>query len=159
MRFEENSIFHVYNQGINRQPIFFTEANYHFFLRKMRSHLLPYADLLCYCLMPNHFHWLIMPKAEGLQVLDPNKPELSKVQRLCRSIGTLLGSYTQAINRQEERTGSLFRAKTKAKDGWVDAFVTIDGEKSHLFFRPDNDYARQCFEYIHQNPVKAGIVV
>jgi hypothetical protein len=54
----------------------------------------------------------------------------------------LLSSYAQAINKQEGRSGSLFRQKTKAK----------------LLDDRDEDYPITCFHYHHQNPVMAGLV-
>ena len=57
MQFHNNQLFHIYNQGNNRRQIFFTEDNYSFFLWKMRAYLLPFGDLIAWCLMPNHFHW------------------------------------------------------------------------------------------------------
>ena len=78
-------------------------------------------------------------------------------QKLSRSIGTLLSSYTRAINKQENRKGSLFRAKTKAKSGIIDGFITIEGKHKDLFFKTDKDYAATCSHYIHQNPVKANL--
>lgn len=182
MRFEPNTIYHIFNQGNNREPIFFQERNYHFFVGKMKKHLLPYGELICYCLMPNHFHWLFYTNAEACEPIKKQRKssdeslqetvrqssddfsrrssdDLSRQQRLSRAIGTLLSSYTRAINNQENRSGSLFRPKTKAKDGWIDDFITVDGKHRVLFFGPDNDYALQCFEYIHQNPVKAGLVL
>ena len=59
MLLETNHIYHIYNQGNNKQKIFFREDNYLFFLQKMKTHLLPYADIMAWCLMPNHFHWMI----------------------------------------------------------------------------------------------------
>lgn len=59
MHFETGDIYHIYNQGNNRQRIFFDRENYLFFLRKMREHLLPHVNILAYCLMPNHFHWMV----------------------------------------------------------------------------------------------------
>jgi len=55
MDFIENNIYHVYNQGNNRQRIFFTYDNQVYFLDKIRKHILPYADILAWCLMYNHF--------------------------------------------------------------------------------------------------------
>jgi len=54
----------------------------------------------------------------------------------------LLSSYAQAINKQEGRSGSLFRQKTKAK----------------LLDTQDRNYPFACFNYIHQNPLNAGLV-
>jgi len=58
-----NVIYHVYNHTNNKEPLFRNEANYHLFLKKLRTHLLPVADLMCYCLMPTHFHLQLLPKA------------------------------------------------------------------------------------------------
>ena len=62
MNFSAGNIYHVYNRGNQKQLIFFKPENYVFFLRKMRKELLPYAEILTYCLMPNHFHWLLLVK-------------------------------------------------------------------------------------------------
>ncbi len=59
MEFIGGRLYHIYNQGNNRQKIFFSSENYLFFLKKMRSHLLKHYELLSWCLMPNHFHWMV----------------------------------------------------------------------------------------------------
>lgn len=154
MNFEPHRIYHVYNQGNNGQAIFIQERNYLFFLEKMRTHILPHADLLAYCLMPNHFHWLLCTKPEACEFIKSNKIEVTESrwnppQVLAHAIGILLRSYAQAINKQENRKGSLFRLHTKAKDGLVNDVITLEGPRKNLFFRLDNDYAWQCFQYIH----------
>ena len=166
MLFQPNAIYHIYNQGNNRQQVFFSDENYLFFLRKMRQFILPHADFLAYCLMPNHFHWLVVTKESACEWLDfsptPNTSSNAKPrQRLSHQVNILLRSYTRAINNQEQRSGSLFRLHTKAKDGWIDEFVEAARRKNStddFRFGIDNDYALQCFFYIHENPVKAGLV-
>ncbi|MFB6341095.1 transposase [Saccharicrinis sp. FJH62] len=59
MDFESDQLYHVYNQGNNKQDIFFCKENYLFFLKKIETHISPYADIIAYCLMPNHFHLMI----------------------------------------------------------------------------------------------------
>ena len=59
MQFEKNLQYHIYNQGNNRQKVFFEPRNYLYFITKMREFILPHADILCCCLMPNHFHILV----------------------------------------------------------------------------------------------------
>ncbi len=156
MKFEPNQIYHVYNQGNNKQKIFFTPQNYHYFIGKMKKYLLPNAELLCFCLMPNHFHWLLYPNESGCHFKETKSPQ--KQQNLSYSIGILLSSYTKAINNQEKRTGSLFRQNTKSKNGWINEFRTRKGEKEEFSFLPTSPYPKKCFEYIHQNPVKAELV-
>ncbi len=166
MKFQPNTIYHVYNQGNNRQQVFFRDENYLFFIRKMRHFLLPYIDFLAYCLMPNHFHWLIITKESACEYLqfpttsgESNNAEPR--QRLSHQINILLRSYSRAINKQERRSGSLFRQHTKAKDGWIDEFTEAARRKNganDFSFGTDNDYASQCFHYIHENPAEAGLV-
>lgn len=174
MKFELNTTYHVYNQGNNQRIIFPQERNYYFFLEKMKKHISPYAEFLAYCLMPNHFHWLIYTKPLAClpsKVLKPGYPsslveELNNYkikgdefffQNLTNNISILLRSYTRAINKQENWSGSLFRTETKCKNGIVDGLITIDGKNKNLFFKPDNHYSKICFEYIHKNPVKANL--
>ncbi|MBK9257375.1 MAG: transposase [Saprospiraceae bacterium] len=155
MEFYKNQIFHVYNQGNDRQKIFFKDDNYLYFLKKMRQFVCPYADFLAYCLMPNHFHFLIYVRETELFKEKP-KP---KTTTLNESIGTMLMSYTSAINKQENRIGSLFRQHTKAEDGWIDDVISIGSKNQKLIFSPDINYGMICFEYIHNNPVKAKLVL
>lgn len=172
MKFIENQVYHVFNQGNNRQEVFLEHEHYLFFLRKVRRYILPLADVLCYCLMPNHFHILLVPNE--LAALPSNavkprikrqvtntaiQPEQDRQEKLSQAIGTLLSSYTKAVNKQRGWSGSIFRGKTKVKDGWIEGPITLEGPNQHLFFRAENGYARQCFHYIHQNPVKAGLVL
>ena len=74
MKFHPNQIYHVFNQGNNRQTVFFEEENYLYFLRKVRKYILSLADILCYCLMPNHFHFLLTPNEEASSTSAAVKP-------------------------------------------------------------------------------------
>jgi len=143
MILEENTFYHVFNQGNDRVKIFYKKDNYHYFLKKLKQFFIPYVSIVCYCLMPNHFHLLIYPK----QDID-NK-------LFTKDLATCLRSYTRAINKQEGKTGSLFRAHTKFKSDTKDSFITVNNKE----LSNPNRYARTCFEYIHQNPVKANMVL
>lgn len=169
MLFEKERLYHIYNQGNNRQPIFFDWENYLFFLQKMRKYLLPYCDMVAYCLMPNHFHWMVEVKEVAIEL---NSDSLSqretitkppKVRTFNDSIGLLIRSYTQAINKQQNSTGSLFRPHTKAEcltqpDGITPSFYNTGFGTQINTHCPEDEYAQVCFDYIHQNPVRARLV-
>ncbi len=59
--------YHLYNRGNNHQTIFFERENYLFFLRQFRHHVaVETADVLAYCLMPNHYHFLVHLRGKDL---------------------------------------------------------------------------------------------
>ena len=130
MHLQPGHTYHIYNRGNNRQRIFFSPENYLYFLAKLRKYLVPQARILAWCLMPNHFHLLVQVREEASPVTCG------------AAFRTLLSSYTRAIQRQESRTGSLFQQQTQARN-------VVDG---------DTSYAGICFCYIHQNPLRAGLV-
>ncbi len=139
MKLIENKLYHFYNQGNNRDNIFFTRENYLYFLKNFRKFVLPHCDVLAYCLMPNHFHSLINTNEKSLMEKKVGGLTLTALNNGFRQ---LLSVYAQAINKQEGRSGSLFRQKTKAK------LVETEIE----------DYPFICFQYIHQNPIKSNLV-
>jgi REP element-mobilizing transposase RayT len=59
MNFTPCNLYHVYNQGNNKQLIFSCDEDYLIFLRLVRKTISPHAEIIAYCLMPNHFHLLI----------------------------------------------------------------------------------------------------
>ena len=144
MKFYPEEIYHVYNRGNIHQKVFFEKRNYPFFLRKMERHLTPYCNFLAWCLMPNHFHWLIQIKsAEKLEAFTTLSGDGS-VNELNKNIGILLRSYTRAVNVAYKNKGSLFQQGTNSKN--VNRGLTIR-----------DNYALICFLYIHQNPIKAKL--
>ena len=77
MQFEKDHIYHIYNQGNNRQQIFFDRENYLFFLQKMNDYLLPYCDIMAWCLMPNHFHWMVYVREIIVEIPTENNLKAS----------------------------------------------------------------------------------
>lgn len=154
MQFNENTIFHIYNQGNNRQQVFYEDAHYLDFLGRMRKFLLPHVDFLAYCLMPNHFHFLVyVRQIEAVfpitQKTTTGRKKIGESTRtLNLSIGILLRSYTNYLNKERGTSGSVFRQKTKAKENWIEDFLTVD----HPAFFGGNTYGETCFQYIHNNP-------
>jgi len=139
MQFYQDKTYHVYNQGNNKQQIFFTNENYLYFLKTYRTLVALHADTIAYCLMPNHFHFLVGTNEQSVKQIKVGSLTLSA---LSNGIRMLLSSYATAINKQQHKTGSLFSQKTKAKP----------------LEQGSENYTRTAFHYIHQNPLEAGLV-
>ncbi|MGD9930951.1 MAG: transposase [Mangrovibacterium sp.] len=141
MQFEPTHVYNVYNRGNNSQQIFFSRENYLYFLNKIRTYVVPFADILAWCLMPNHFHLMLhvnrleipsdAPAASSQRISDykplihqvtsshqvnPEKVNhpMVKTRNLNQSIAIVLRSYTRALQIQQKFTGSLFQHRTKS---------------------------------------------
>ena len=139
MQFEASNLYHIYNRGNNKQPIFFNRDNYLYFLTKVKRYIVPACDILAWCLMPNHFHFLIHANTDTEKII---KETPLKINALTECIRLLLSSYTQGINKQNNSTGNLFQQKTKFK-------CVSEG---------DINYGYTVFNYTHQNPLRANLV-
>ncbi|OQX79034.1 MAG: hypothetical protein B6D64_05475 [Bacteroidetes bacterium 4484_276] len=132
--FEPGFFYHVYNRGNNQENIFIEERNYPYFLDLVSKHLTPVAEIYCYCLLKNHFHFLLRIKDfEDL----PDKL-ISEKNRLHQPFSNLFNAYTKAINKAFNRTGSLFQ------------------EHLDRIRVTDESYLKHLIAYVHLNPVKHG---
>ena len=145
MHFDKDYIFHIYNRS--NQTIFFNRNNYQFFISKIRKHIKPFTEIIAYCLMPNHFHLLVKVNENGVEMVG--EKHRYNTQVLSKQIGIMLSAYTQAINNVFSLKGSLFAHQTKAKQL---------NNLSKIINNPNQNYARNCFMYIHQNPKESGLV-
>src|SRR3989344_4733011 len=133
IKFENNQYYHIFNRGANKANIFFSDRDRNKFLWASRvfndvnanfisvrlkenlgAKLLEedkLVDVLCFALMPNHFHFLLKQnKSDG-------------ISKFMHKLGT---SYTNYINLKYERSGILFQGPFKAVE------VESDEQLTHL---------------------------
>jgi putative transposase len=96
---EKDNYYHIYNKGINGVNIFESEANKTFFLNQFSKHLHEKILIFAYCLMDNHFHFVIRLIEE---------PEI-----VTQGFSNFFNSYAKAFNKENGRTGSLFEKHFK----------------------------------------------
>lgn len=46
MNFEFGQLYHIYNQGNNRQKVYFNRNNYLYYLSKIHDYIVPLSDIL-----------------------------------------------------------------------------------------------------------------
>lgn len=59
---ENGNYYHIYNRGINSTILFKENTNYEHFLKLYDLHINPIAETYAWCLMKNHFHFLVRIK-------------------------------------------------------------------------------------------------
>ena len=147
MPFTQGNIYHIYNQGNNRQTIFLQRRDYLTFLTLYKRLFPAHCSVIAWCLMPNHFHFMIHTDERCNSIIKQGNIYLDPVTN---SIRKLLSGYARIFNAQYQQSGSVFRQKTKSK--------CLSGIK----IKPDSEYLVQdyyvnCFHYIHQNPLTAKL--
>lgn len=117
----EGNVYHIYNRTNNRELLFRSDENRRFFLQRFTHYLSPYLGTYCWCLLPNHFHFLIEVKSaeeikKWLQQFKTLKPtekiyleeNVSSALLLEKAFHQFFTSYSMAYNKMHKRTGKLF---------------------------------------------------
>src|SRR5580704_1412930 len=76
---EPDRCYHIYNHAVGNENLFRSDKNYVSFHAGFKKHILPVADLLCYCLMKNHFHFVIRFRSHEDITTFMNKQDLTLV--------------------------------------------------------------------------------
>jgi REP element-mobilizing transposase RayT len=124
--------YHIYNRGINSDILFKENSNYEHFLLLYDTHINPIAETYAWCLMKNHFHFLV--RIKEVEELVAEKKILPS-----QSFSNLFNAYTKAFNKSYKRHGALFERPFRRKQ---------------INFDP---YLQNVIAYIHNNPVHHNI--
>jgi putative transposase len=99
IKLKEKIHYHITNRGLAKRKIFYKEEDYEWFIDKINKFKLKYnIDIICYCLMPNHFHMII-------------KPDSINAVKFLKSIQA---SYSIHFNKKWNRKGQLFQGRYHA---------------------------------------------
>ena len=99
--YRENSVYHIYNRGVEKRNTFLNNADYKRFLKYLKDALYKYEiTTFCYSLLKNHFHLLIKQMHE------------KDIEKFMRS---LITRYVMFFNFKYDRTGNLFQSPYKAR--------------------------------------------
>ena len=150
---EADGFYHIYNCGNDGIHIFYNDENYRYFLTKFSEYLSSFLKIYSYCLLSNHFHFLVSVRSENevlsasekLTGMDKIITQATKEKEdivasiVSEQFRRFLMAYSKAINKQTGRHGSLFTKRFKR--------IRIDNE----------NYLQRLVYYIHNNPVHHGI--
>ena len=146
--------YHIFNRGVNRQPIFNKQFDYARIINLLRFYKITdpplrfskflqlskdqrktiwkqlenaprNVSIICYCLMPNHFHLLVKQESDN---------------GTSRFLSNFQNGYTKYINIKYNRIGHLLQGQFKA--------VKIGDEEQLLHIS----------RYIHLNPYTSAVV-
>jgi len=92
--------YHIYNRGARQVTIFREPDNYHFVLYRVKEYCQELnLSMIVYCLMPNHYHFLVRQNGENPAGLLPQR---------------VFNSYTKAYNKRYKHSGTIFEGRYKA---------------------------------------------
>ncbi len=149
-KLKENQFFHIYNRSVGKERLFLQDSDCDFFLEKWNQYLTRYLDTYAYCLMGNHFHFLVKIKQVEEAVLESVQKEKTVAARkflqgkidfnafLEDQFKRLFTSYARMLNNRLKRHGSVFQTRFKR--------VRVEQGTAVL--------EKIC--YIHHNPIHHG---
>lgn len=109
--------YHIYNRGLNRDRVFIQSRDYEKLLQKL-SEVLSEGDwvVYAYCLMPNHYHFLI----------EENRMAIAKL------MGRVFTSYAVYFNTKYKKHGPVFEDRFKSKLIQKDSYFQQVSRYIHL---------------------------
>ncbi len=139
VKYVRDGMYHVYNRGVDGRDVFNEDKDYLRFIFSLHEfndkrfamhHRLfkeevaittmpqrPLVNILCFCLMPNHFHLVLQQIADG------------GVTKFMQKLGT---GYTMYYNLKHKRQGVLFQGKFKAVAIETDEYLLHLSRYIHL---------------------------
>lgn len=120
--FANNQFYHIFNRGVEKRITFTNRRDYNRFIdtleyyrfknppsrfsfrgrptiKQVKNDGLLLVEIICFCLMPNHFHLLLKQVEEG---------------GVTKFLGKVANSYTKYFNTKYKRVGPLFQGTFKA---------------------------------------------
>jgi putative transposase len=129
--FEENWVYHIFNRWFFKQNIFFNKKDYERFFLKLQDCIndFPEINLISYCILPNHFHFIVL-----------NKKEWLFISKFMNKIQVSYWNYIKTKYLDNLEKWQVFEWRFKAKQ------ITSD------------EYFNKCLYYVNYNAVKHWIV-
>ncbi|RJQ38055.1 hypothetical protein C4559_02420 [Candidatus Microgenomates bacterium] len=155
-----NEIYHIFNRGIASMPTFSNHKDYRraidaiFYyqnktvplryakflklplnersklLEELRVKMNWWVEIICYCLMPNHFHLL-------LKQIENNG--------ISKFVGNFANSYTRYFNTKQDRKGPIYEGKfksvrieTEEQLLHVQRYIHLNPYSGYLIKRPED---------------------
>ena len=134
----ENEFYHIFNRGNSKQTIFHNNSDYERFINLLfisngsenfkfqfigkkniyeEKRGKPLVGIGAYCLMPNHFHILLI------------QPKRGNISKFMQKVST---GYSMYFNNKYKHTGSLFEGKFKAEHATSDPYLKYLFSYIHL---------------------------
>ena len=159
-RFEFEGFYHIYNRAVDKRPLFRSEDNCQFFLRRYMRYVWPVAETLGYCLMGNHFHVIVRIRPEEhirllgrfpekQVILTANRPEwatcagVHACESMCADAGapdlttfTKLSNLPPTIQSQKSAHDIVFHQFRKFFQSYAMAFNKQHNRCGTLFQTP-----------------------
>lgn len=152
---EYGKFYHIYNLGYRKKKIFLDDEDYSKFLELYKIFIKPLTDTYAWCLIPNHFHFLIRINEENeIGFYNPkhsNSEDLSIKWKLTNEPNNmkadpanhfhhLFNAYGRYYNLKYMTKGRVFKIRYKRK------------------LVEENENLPTIITYINNNPIKHKIV-
>ena len=114
-------IYHIFNRGVDKKDIFIDQADYLYYLWKIRKYKKLYqVEFYSYSLLPNHYHYLIRQQSD------------IPITKFMHALHT---SYVYYFNRKYKRVGPLYQDRYKQREVknlnyfiWTSAYINGNAE-------------------------------
>ncbi|MBK7233282.1 MAG: hypothetical protein IPH93_13720 [Saprospiraceae bacterium] len=124
-QYESNNYYHIYNHACGDKNLFIDHLDYLDFMAKFQKYFSYVFDIYAYCLMPNHFHFLVKVKVEdnikGKIIKEPDSVAKENYLSGSSELNAFIedqyrrffSAYSIKYNKKHKTSGRLFLNRHK----------------------------------------------
>jgi putative transposase len=131
---KQRVLLHIYNRGNRKQEICRELKDYIFLNNLIKYHFNNYFDLLCFSIMPNHYHLLAIQQGP------------IHVSTLMQKIGS---RYTKYFNIKYGLSGHLFQGVYRCKI--VNSYDQLQVVSKYIIKNPEEIHLPNTYPYLFYN--------
>jgi REP element-mobilizing transposase RayT len=138
VQFVQGRYYHIFNRGAHQASICLDEEDFQDIVRRIKEYAAKFSiAIIAYCLMPNHYHWLVRQDGVVEARMLPQR---------------VFNGYAKRFNNRHHQSGTLFEGPFRAKlvdqalylrhlPRYIHANPVKDGFATSLELWPYSNYA------------------
>ena len=138
--------YHIYNRTVDGLTLFQSEVDFNVFLKKYIKYFQPYFSTYAYCLIPNHFHFIIKVNSEEQLLSAAEKDNSTSAQKLINRDSSVSEFFSDLFKR-------FFSSVAKRHNNKYNHNGAVFSERVKRVWIENDDRLRYLIAYVHHNPI------
>ena len=156
---QTETFYHLYNRANGFGRCFYNRENYSYFLRKHFKYSKGFFETWAYCLLPNHFHFLIRTYDTERIVLEADRREIRPGVTFARHLYMVRKIELADVNRLRSRElENLIERDTEVRRIWASWVLNEQLRRHFLGYAKAINKQQKRYGSLMQSPFRRKVI-